>query len=76
MTRLEWIAMTGAVVLTGAFLLAFFLYLRTAYRRGGWKEVRWDFVVAILALIAFYIIRVSQNDELTLLKEGVNRITK
>jgi Zn-dependent protease with chaperone function len=75
-TRLDWIAMAGAVVLIGAFLLAFFLYLRTAYRHGGWKEVKWDFVLAIIVLIAFYVIRVSQNEELNILKEGVNRITK
>ena len=76
MSRLDWIAMTGAAVLLGAFLLAFFLYLRTAYKRGGWTTVKWDLLLAIIALIAFYIVRVSQNEELNILKEGVNRITK
>ena len=76
MTRLDWIAMTGAVVLVGAFLLAFFLYLRTAYKRGGWSEVKWGVVLGVVSLIGLYIVRTSQNDELNRLKEGVSRITK
>jgi len=35
-----------------AFPVAVFLYLRTAYRQGGWREVK---VAAILAVVAMLI---------------------
>jgi hypothetical protein len=76
MNRLDWIAVGLMLALLTAFVVAFFLYLRTAYRMGGWKEVRVSFVMAIVLLIAFYIVRVAENSELDLLKHGVDRITR
>jgi Na+/proline symporter len=64
------------VSLLVAFVTAFFLYLRTAYRRGGWTEVKVSFVIAMIALVAFYLVRVAQNSELQLLKDAVNRMTR
>lgn len=34
-----------------AFPVAVFLYLRTAYRKGGWTEVKWAAIVAAVALL-------------------------
>jgi Na+/proline symporter len=64
------------VSLLVAFVTAFFLYLRTAYRKGGWTEVKVSFVIAMIALVAFYLVRVAQNSELQLLKDAVNRMTR
>jgi hypothetical protein len=30
---------------------AFFLYLRTSYRKGGWKRVRTDLMIAVVVLL-------------------------
>lgn len=71
MSRLDWIAVGLMLVLLTAFVVAFFLYSGTAYRKGGWKEVKASFVIAIISLIAFYIVRVAENSELQLLKDGL-----
>jgi hypothetical protein len=76
MSRLEWIALGGALLLVMAVLAAFILYLRTAYRKGGWRRVRTDLVIAIAALVAFYMVRVADNFHLNMLKDMVNHITK
>jgi hypothetical protein len=75
-SRLDWMALGLMVSLLVAFVTAFFLYLRTAYRKGGWKEVKVSFIIAMVALVAFYVTRVAQNSELKLLKDAVNRITR
>ena len=72
MSRLEWIALGGALLLVMAVLAAFILYLRTAYRKGGWRRVRTDLVIAIAALVAFYMVRVADNFHLNMLKDMVN----
>jgi hypothetical protein len=76
MSRLEWLALGGALLLVVAVLAGFGLYLRTAYRKGGWRRVRTDLVIAIAALVAFYIVRASDNFHLSMLKDIVNGITK
>jgi hypothetical protein len=72
MDDLEWLGIALLIRLPAAFVVALFLYLRTSYRtvflypdgsirRGGWKQVRRDFVVAILTLVAFAVIRIVEN---------------
>jgi uncharacterized membrane-anchored protein len=69
---LEWLGIGLLVLLPAAFVGALFLYLRTSYRsvflypdgsirQGGWKQVRKDFVVAIVTLLAFAVERVVEN---------------
>ncbi len=76
MSRLDWMAVGLMLSLLLAFVTAFFLYLRTAYRKGGWKEVKVSFIIAVVALVAFYVTRLAQNSELQLLKDGVDRLTR
>ncbi|PYX31687.1 MAG: hypothetical protein DMG77_05785 [Acidobacteria bacterium] len=76
MSRLEWMAVGLMLALLLAFVTAFFLYLRTAYRKGGWKEVKVSFIISVVALVAFYVTRLAQNSELQLLKHGVDRLTR
>jgi O-antigen/teichoic acid export membrane protein len=59
-----------------AFLVAFFLYLRTAYRRGGYREVKSAFIVAIVAIVLFCAIRIAENLGLEPLKQAVDRMTR
>jgi len=76
MSSFEWFGLSLLLSLAVALLVAFFLYLRTAYRKGGWKEVRISFLIAIGALVGLYLIRVAENSDLEALKEAVNRITR
>jgi len=76
MSRLEWMAVGLMLALLLPFVTAFFLYLRTAYRKGGWKEVKVSFIISVVALVAFYVTRLAQNSELQLLKHGVDRLTR
>ena len=72
MDDLEWLGIGLLVLLPAVFVVALFLYLRTSYRsvflypdgsirQGGWKQVRKDFVVAIVTLLAFAVERVVEN---------------
>ena len=76
MSRLDWLALGGVLLLVVALFAAFALYLRTAYRKGGWRRVKTDLVIAIVALVAFYIIQTAENSQLGMLKEAVNHLTK
>jgi hypothetical protein len=69
---LEWLGIGLLVLLPAVFVAALLLYLRTSYRsvflypdgsirQGGWKQVRKDFVVAIVTLLAFAVERVVEN---------------
>ena len=75
MSRLDWLALGGMLLLVVALFTAFALYLRTAYHKGGWRRVRTDLVIAIVALVAFYIIQTAENSQLGMLKEAVNHLT-
>ena len=76
MSWLDWIAVGLAVFMAAAFAGAVFLYLRTAYRKGGWPDVKASAAIAVFALVAFYVVRVAENSELGLLKEAVKRLTR
>ena len=76
MSRLDWLALGLMLSLLAAFVGAFFLYLRSAYRKGGWRDVKTSFVIAVVALVAFYVIRVAENSDLRLLKDAVNWMTR
>jgi cation transport ATPase len=76
MTSIDWLAVALVLSLAVALLVAFFLYLRTAYRKGGWREVKISFLIAIGSIVAVYIVRVAENSDLEILKEAVNRVTR
>lgn len=60
----EWLVMGLLLLLPGAILLAFFLYLRTAYKQGGWKRVKRDFLIAAIAIGAFMLERIIENHQI------------
>jgi high-affinity Fe2+/Pb2+ permease len=72
----EWLGFGLLLGLVVAVLIAFFHYLRTAYRRGGWRDVKTSFIIAIVALVLFYVVRVSENADLQTMKDAVNRMTR
>jgi len=76
MTRLDWFAVGLALLIVGGFAGAMFLYLRTAYRNGGWRAVKNAALVAAFALIAFYVVRVAENSELGTFKKTLGWLTR
>ena len=71
-----WLGFGLLLGLVVAVLVAFFLYLRTAYRRGGWRDVKTSFIIAIVALVLFYVVRVAENADLQTMKDAVNRMAR
>jgi hypothetical protein len=69
--QITWLAIGLVLLLLGGLLSAFFLYLRTAYKAGGWKRVRRDFFIAVIALAAFVVIRIIENLQIESLKKAV-----
>ena len=76
MSTLDWLGFGLLLGLVMAVLVAFFLYLNTAYRRGGWRDVKTSFIIAIVALVLFYVVRVAENADLQTMKDAVNRMTR
>jgi hypothetical protein len=76
MMRLDWFAFALLLCLFLAVLVAFFLYLRTSHRQGGRRKVRESFIVAVIALLALYVLRVAENTHLGFLKEAVDHMTR
>jgi uncharacterized protein (DUF983 family) len=66
------LAVALVVLIVGGIVGAFFLYLRTAYRKGGWIAVRRDFWIAIVVLTAFVVERILQNLEIQRLKRTID----
>ena len=71
MDRYTWLAVGLLLFIFGGILLAFFLYLRTAYKQGGWKNVRRDFLTAVIVLAAWALERVIENHQIQSLKKAV-----
>jgi hypothetical protein len=71
--QIDWLAIGLVSLILGGLLLAFFLYLRTAYKQGGWKNVRRDFLIAVFVLAAWAVVRVIQNHQIESLKKAVER---
>ena len=71
MDRYTWLAVGLLLFIFGGILLAFFLYLRTAYKQGGWKNVRRDFLIAVMVLAAWALERVIENHQIQSLKKAV-----
>ncbi len=63
-TALDWMALGLLLFIVGGIVGAFFLYLRTSYRKGGWRQVRTDFIVAIVPLLAWAAVRICENHEI------------
>jgi len=61
MQRADWV-LAGLLLLVAAALpVAFFFYLRTSHRHGGWKRVRLDLLVAIGVIGLFVLERLMEN---------------
>ena len=71
---IDWLAFGLIGFLLGGLLLAFFLYFRTAFKAGGWKNVKRSAWIAFGALTLFFIKRIIANQELDSLKQIVGRI--
>jgi heme/copper-type cytochrome/quinol oxidase subunit 4 len=71
--RIDWLAIGLVSLILGGILLAFFLYLGTAYKHGGWKNVRRAFVIAVIVLAAWALVRVIENQQIESLKKAVER---
>jgi uncharacterized membrane protein len=71
--QIDWLAIGLVSLILGGLLLALFLYLRTAYKQGGWKNVRRDFFIAVFVLAAWVVVRVIQNHQIESLKKAVER---
>jgi len=69
---IDVLAICIAVLVLGGILGAFFLYLRTAYKKNGWAGVRRDFWIALVALAGFVIFRLIENHEIERLRQTVN----
>ena len=76
MSNLDKLAVALAVFVVGGLLVAFFLYLRTSYRKGGWKRVGTDFLIALFAIFALYVIRSMDTAGFDSLKEAMNQVKK
>jgi len=75
-TGLDWIADGFLLAIVGGIMLAFWLYLRTAYKLGGWPRVRRDFGVAIVAILVFFLERILENASISNLEQTVRDLLK
>jgi hypothetical protein len=73
MSRVDWLALALLLALPAALLGAFFLYLRTAYRKGGWRAVRVSLLIAMVAVAALFAERIVEHVGLEHFKDAVNR---
>jgi hypothetical protein len=71
---IDWVAIGFVFFLLGGLLLAFFLYFRTAFKEGGWKNVRYAARIALVVLLLFFIARILKNREISSLKEFINSL--
>lgn len=74
--QIDWLAIGLVSLILGGLLLALFLYLRTAYKQGGWKNVRRAFLIAVIVLAAWVVVRVIENQQIESLKKAVERLFK
>ena len=70
---LDWAAIGLVLFIGGGILGAFFLYLRTSYRKGGWKRVRIDFIIAIAVLLVWAVERIEFNHVIGEFKRAADR---
>ena len=73
---IDWIAIGLAAFIVGGLLVALVLYLRTAFKDGGWKNVKRAAWIAVVTLSVFAIFRIAQNQELAALKNFIDRLFK
>jgi hypothetical protein len=73
---IDWAAICLVFVIVGGIFLAFFLYFRTAFKAGGWKNVKNSAWIALVAFVLFVIDRLLQNREINDLKQFVNGLFK
>ncbi|HTR26680.1 MAG TPA: hypothetical protein VMI10_22105 [Terriglobales bacterium] len=69
---LDWAVIGLVLFIAGGIILAFTLYLRTAYCKGGWRQVKTSFILAIVALVALYLVRTAENFDVRTFKDIVN----
>jgi ABC-type uncharacterized transport system permease subunit len=69
--RIDWLAIGLVFLILGGLLFALFLYLRTTYKQGGWKRVKRDLLIAVIALAAWVVERIIVNHQIDSLKKAV-----
>lgn len=74
MSSLEWMTIGLLVFIFGGIFLAFFLYLRTAYKSGGWTRVRRDLLIAMIALAAWAVKKFISNYEMGEIPETIKHL--
>ena len=73
---LDWAAFGLLAFIFGGLLVAFLLYFRTAFKLGGWKNVkRWAWI-ALSALTLFAIERILQNWSIDSFKRSITDLIK
>jgi hypothetical protein len=73
---IDWIAIGFVAFLLRGLILAFFLYFRTAFKGGGWKNVKCSGWTTLGALAVFVIERIIQNHEIDSLKKFFGNLYK
>jgi hypothetical protein len=70
---LDWAAVAIVLFVAGGVLGAFFLYLRNSYRKGGWKRMKSDLIIAIVALLALATSRIIESREILHFKHAADQ---
>jgi hypothetical protein len=73
---IDWIAIGFVAFLLGGLVLTFFLYFRTAFKGGGWKNVKRSAWTTLGALAVFFIERIIQNHEIDSLRKFFDNLYK
>jgi len=72
----DWTAIGLLVFVVGGILMAFLLYFRTAFKAGGWKNVKRSAVVALAVMAAWVMVRIIQTQSVAALKEFIGKLFK
>jgi hypothetical protein len=72
-SALDWMVLGLLLFIAGGIGGAFFLYLRTSYRKGGWRRMRTDFIVTIITLLIWAAVRIYENHEIQEFKHAAER---
>lgn len=70
----DWTAIGLLVFVVGGILLALLLYFRTAFKEGGWKNVKRSAVIVLAVMAAWVVVRIIQTQSIAALKELVDKL--
>jgi heme/copper-type cytochrome/quinol oxidase subunit 4 len=72
MPILEWVLLALLLLALASFPVALFLHLRTAYREGGWAQVKTAFMVAVAAILIFAAERIRENKGIDFFRRAID----